>query len=244
MNACLAISASLMLERTRRETFLLRLRLYVQMIRGANAAISQHGMLDSSPAAVVLVGKGYATVRRDGASSEVGPAGTLQSSVESVGRRIDLHRSPTVVVSTTGLQRVIDGLQSAFQRRGLPWASTTMHGRSGSSVAGGSEDGILSGSHEASPMLEHTGRDLVRSLGVCPEDTALAYWALFCTSERQEDAFREAAIAATKRRARYSASLSHGLAASGAFGIVGKQRRRLGSDDTGEGADAGAGAER
>ena len=47
-------------------------------------------------------------------------------------------------------------------------------------------------------MLDHTGYELVHMLGVCPEDRALAYWALFCPSERQEGVFREAAVAASK----------------------------------------------
>ena len=110
MNSIIGAVASLMLENTARETFLLRLRLYVQMIRGANAAISQHGMLEGSPAAVILTGPGYATVRRDAAQTDTG----LTAATCTPTYRIDLHHGCAVVVSTGGVQRVVDAITAAF----------------------------------------------------------------------------------------------------------------------------------
>ena len=65
-------------------------------------------------------------------------------------------------------------------------------------------------------MLEHTGKDLIKMLGVCKQDRPLAYWALFCAPDRQDDDFRAAAVRASLSLEEHSVSLLKGIKKLGA----------------------------
>ena len=121
-----------------------------------------------------------------------------QSAAEAQPRpmRIDVHHHPPVLLATTGLHRMIEALQQAALKHGLPWESVARYfppSISDPSYVSGGAAGHRQG-HQDVAMLKHAGASLVDLLGVYSQDRPLALWALFCPPDRMQEQFLRSAL--------------------------------------------------
>ena len=92
MISLLSIIAGYVVAVASRKTFVLRLKLHHQMVRGTHAAISQHGLLDGSPGTLIITRPGYATVRPE-PMLDVDPCTPLNVDVQRARER-ELEADP------------------------------------------------------------------------------------------------------------------------------------------------------